>query len=483
MKDKSLWFRLLSKVASVDIRAKILGIVAVCFLLPALSLVWFTSRDISASLENELQERGFAIGYGLAAQSHGLIITDSQSSLDTLVSSYHDSDEDLLYVFILDQAGNVLAHTFNEGFPADLLGENQIKPGEDYGVQTLQRENDQILDMAIPIPGSQVGTVRLGLSTATIAASASEHAKNTFLWGGLVSIVGLAAAYGLASILTSPISRLAEAAQAQSKGEFKWNPPVWAKGEIGKLGIAFSEMSQELKRTEQMRKHLLAKTLTAQEEERKRIARELHDETSQALTSLMVGLKFVENSASLAQVKERTAKLRTLAAQTLDDVHHLATELRPSLLDDLGLVAAIGKYTREYSSKMNIKVDTHISGLSDKRLPSEIEVAVYRIIQEALTNVAKYSNTKHASVILRYKEGTLIAIIEDNGTGFDVSRVMALANEKQLGLFGMYERASLIGGKLTIESQPGAGTTVFLEVQLKLLPEVLDGQDKITSSR
>jgi signal transduction histidine kinase len=483
MKGKLLWSRLLDKIASVDIRAKILGIVAICFLLPALSMVWFTGRGISASLENELQERGFAIGYGLATQSRDLILAGNYSALYPMISSYQDSDEELLYVFILDPAGNVLAHAFSEGFPADLLVENQIKPWENYGAQTLQRESDQILDVAIPILGGQGGMVRLGLSTATISAFAAEHAKNTFLWGGLLSVVGLTAAYGLASILTNPISQLAEAAQTQSKGEFKWNPPVWAKGEIGKLGTAFNEMSQELKRTEQMRKHLLAKTLTAQEEERKRIARELHDETSQALTSLMVGLKFVENSASLAQVKERTAELRTLAAQTLDDVHHLATELRPSLLDDLGLVAAIGKYTREYSSKMKIKVDTHISSLSDKRLPSEIEVAVYRIVQEALTNVAKYSNTKNVSVILRYKEGTLIAIIEDNGTGFDVSRVMALANEKKLGLFGMYERASLIGGKLTIESRPGAGTTVFLEVQLKLPAEVLDEQDKITSSR
>jgi signal transduction histidine kinase len=483
MKGKLLWFRLLGKIASVDIRAKILGIVAICFLLPALSMVWFTSRGISASLENELQERGFAIGYGLATQSQDLILADNYSALYPMISSYQDSDKDLLYVFILDPTGNVLAHAFSEGFPADLLGENQIEPGEDYWVQASQSENDQILDMAIPILGSQGGTVRLGLSTATISAFATEYAKNTFLWGGLLSVVGLTAAYGLASILTNPISRLAEATQAQSRGEFKWNPPVWAKGEIGRLGTAFSEMSQELKRKEQMRKHLLAKTLTAQEEERKRIARELHDETSQALTSLMVGLKFVENSASLAQVKERTAELRTLAAQTLDDVRHLATKLRPSLLDDLGLVAAIGKYAKEYSSKMNIKVDSHISGLSDKRLPSDIEVAVYRIVQEALTNVAKYSKTKKASVILRYKEGTLMAIIEDNGIGFDVSQIVASASEKKLGLFGMYERASLIGGKLTIESRPGAGTTVFLEVQLKLPSEVLDEQDKITSSR
>jgi signal transduction histidine kinase len=325
--------------------------------------------------------------------------------------------------------------------------------------------------------------VRLGLSEATIGIAVAQHIDNIMLWMALIMVLGLSVAYGLASILTRPISRLAEAARAMSRGDFRWDTPIWAKDEIGSLGTAFHEMSQELKRKEEMREQLMAKVLGAQEEERNRIARELHDETSQALTSLMVGLKFVDNSASLIQVREKTAELRALAAQTLEDVHHLATELRPSLLDDLGLVAAIRKYTREYSAKMSIKVDSHISGLGGERLPSEIEVAVFRIIQEALTNVAKYAEAKNVSVILRYQDSTLMAIIEDDGKGFDVNEVTASANEKRLGLFGMYERASLIGGKLTIESQPGAGTTIFLEVPLKLPQGVLNGQDKATSSR
>lgn len=130
---------------------------------------------------------------------------------------------------------------------------------------------------------------------------------------------------------------------------------------------------------------------------------------------------------------------------------------------------------------MNINVDSHISGLSGQRLPSEVEVAVYRIIQEALTNVAKHAEARNVSVVLGYRDSSLMAVIEDDGKGFDVDRIMASASEKKLGLFGMHERASLIGGKLTIESQPGAGTTIFLEVPLKLTQEVSDGQDKATS--
>ncbi len=130
---------------------------------------------------------------------------------------------------------------------------------------------------------------------------------------------------------------------------------------------------------------------------------------------------------------------------------------------------------------MNINVDYHVSGLSGQRLPAEIEVAVYRIIQEALTNIAKHAEAKNVSVVSGYRDSTLVVVVEDDGKGFDVDRVMASADKKKLGLFGMRERASLIGGKIAIESQPGAGATIFLEVPLKLPQEVSDGQDKDTS--
>ncbi len=445
-----------------------MGIVAVCILASALALVWYDYRDVSTALRHQLQQRGIAIGTSLAAQSRDLILTDNQFALYMLIRDILDADRDLVYVFILDAKGSVLVHTFDGGFPTDLLEKNQLKSGESYQVQVLQAEDGIIQDMAIPVLGGKAGVIRLGMTEATIDAAVAVHSRDILLWVVLILVLGLSIAYGLASILTKPVSRLAEAARAVGRGDFRWQAPIWAKDEIGSLGAAFNEMSEELKHKEEMRVQLLAKVISAQEEERKRIARELHDETGQALTSLMVGLRFIEDLDDAAQVRGKTAELRTLAAQTLDEVHHLATELRPSLLDDLGLVAAIQRYTAEYSAKMNINVDSHVSGLSGQRLPSEIEVAVYRIIQEALTNVAKYAEASNVSVVLVYRDSSLVVVIEDDGKGFEVNSVMAAADGKKLGLFGMHERASLIGGDLTIESQSGAGTTVFLEVPLKL---------------
>ncbi len=469
---KSLWFAFWSRVWAVDIRTKIMGIVAVCILFSALALVWYTYRDDSIVLKDGLRERAIAICRSLAAQSRDMILTHNHFALYSLVEDTRDANKDLIYAFVLDDEGNVLVHTFDEGFPTDLLGINQVQPGETYRVQELQTEGDTIQDVAVSVLGGRAGVIRLGMSEANIDAVLGEHIRKILVWVGLILLLGLSGAYGLASILTEPVSRLAKAARAIGKGDFRWKTPVWAKDEIGSLGAAFSEMSEELKRKEEMRARLLAKVIGAQEEERKRIARELHDETSQALTSLMVGLRFIEDSADTADVRRKTTELRALAAQTLDEVHHLATELRPSLLDDLGLVAAIQRYAKEYSNNMNINVDTHVSGLSELHLPSEIEIAAYRIIQEALTNVAKYADARNVSVVLRHRDSKLVVVIEDDGRGFDVVSVMASPNQEKLGLFGMYERASLIGGKLTIESQPGEGTTIFLEVPLPLTGEV-----------
>lgn len=461
-----LWSAFWSKAGAVSIRVKILGIVTVCILVSGLASVWYTYRDTSVTLREQLQQRGIAIGTSLAAQSRDLILTDNQFALYKLTWDTLRADRDMIYVFVLDAADRVLVHTFDSGFPTELLGKNNPSSTELYRVQLLQTREGIIQDVAISVLGGKAGTIRLGMSEATINAMVAEHVRNILWWVALTLVLGLFVAYGLSSILTEPVSRLAEAARATGKGDFKWRTPVWAKDEIGALGDAFSEMRDELKLKEEMRVKLLGKVISAQEEERKRIARELHDETSQALTSLIVGLKFIEDSTTDAKVSEKTGELRALATETLTEVHHLAVALRPKLLDDLGLGAAIKKYAKDYSAKMNIGVDCHISGLDGKRLPSEVEVTVFRIVQEALTNVARHAKATSASVVLRYHDSSLLVVIEDDGQGFDVNATATSADTK-LGLFGMYERASLIGGKLTVESQPGSGTAVFLEVPLK----------------
>jgi signal transduction histidine kinase len=255
------------------------------------------------------------------------------------------------------------------------------------------------------------------------------------------------------------------------RGELSQQVTIETRDEVGKLAAAFNTMTQQLREKEEDRTRLLEEVISAQEEERKRIARELHDEAGQALSSLMLGLKHLEETCGDPSAKGKAAELRSLAADTLDLTHDLALELRPSVLDDLGLVAALERYAKDYARKYDVHLDFHAGALGDKRLPPQKETAIYRIVQEALTNVARHASARNVSVLLEERNGTTVVIVEDDGKGFDVEAVMGgAAHSRRLGLRGMEERAALIGGKLTIESRPGVGTAIFVEV-----PRAMDG--------
>jgi len=236
------------------------------------------------------------------------------------------------------------------------------------------------------------------------------------------------------------------------------------------IGIAVENASlyEEMRLTEALRRQLLERGIDLQEEERRRIARDLHDQTSQRLTSMLMTLGVLGEAESLAEMQVYIRDLREMAAQTLDEVHDLALELRPRLLDDLGLAAALRHYAREFQHRVHIPVDLQALGLDDERLPARVETALYRIAQEALTNVAKHAQARSIGVLLERRDASVVMIVEDDGKGFDVSQVMGThVDEKNLGLYGMRERAFLLGGRLTIESAPAMGTSVFVEILLE----------------
>lgn len=236
--------------------------------------------------------------------------------------------------------------------------------------------------------------------------------------------------------------------------------------EIG-VAVQNARLWQELKQKEALRGYLLQRVISAQEEERRRIARELHDETSQALTTVMVGLRLLAQEHPDARATARADELRNVVGNALDAIHDLLFELRPSMLDDIGLPAALQRYSREYGRKHGLVVDFQVGGLDHEHLPSQIEIAAYRIVQEALTNVARHAGAQNVSLLLERRGDRLIAVVEDDGRGFDPSVIeRAAEGERSLGLAGMRERAELLGGTLSIESQPAAGTAVFVDLPL-----------------
>jgi len=236
------------------------------------------------------------------------------------------------------------------------------------------------------------------------------------------------------------------------------------------IGVAVENASlyEELHQKEMLRRQMLERMITLQEDERRRIARELHDQTGQRLTSTIMTLGLLEETIRTPEGRAYVRDVRDTAAQILKEIRDLALVLRPSVLDDLGLLAALRHCLKGYQSRYRLLVDLQVLGLDGKRLPPEVETALFRITEEALTNVVQHAQARSVTVLLEHRGSSVMLIVEDDGKGFDVARVMnTRPHEGNLGLYGMRERVSLLGGTLTIESTPGRGTAVFVRIPLE----------------
>jgi PAS domain S-box-containing protein len=233
---------------------------------------------------------------------------------------------------------------------------------------------------------------------------------------------------------------------------------------LSEMNAVLQEEVRERRRIEAERVELLRRIVFAQEDERRRIAREMHDQLGQQLTVLKLKLDLVKEDCTEHQnLCEQVEVLQAIAGQLDADVDHMVWEMRPTALDDLGLQAALSSYVQNWSKHVSIPVQLHTSGMDKNRLTPEVETALYRIAQEALNNVAKHAEAKNVAVVLERRADQVSLIIEDDGVGFDLQQVLG-ADDKGLGLIGMRERAALIGGTVEIESQPDEGATVVVRI-------------------
>jgi signal transduction histidine kinase len=211
------------------------------------------------------------------------------------------------------------------------------------------------------------------------------------------------------------------------------------------------------------RLHALSRRLMeVQEAEKLNLSRELHDESGQVISAMMVQLGLLERDASKPDlIKEQVKQLKVFASDLLSNLHDMAVRLRPASLDHLGLTTALEQYIADFSRQHSLNVQFETDGLTKKRLPLEVETAIFRIVQESLTNVLLHARATRADVLLNRQKNILRVIIEDDGVGFVPENV---STPSHLGLFGMRERVEMLGGKFTIESVLGKGTTIQVEV-------------------
>lgn len=219
------------------------------------------------------------------------------------------------------------------------------------------------------------------------------------------------------------------------------------------------------KEVEAERLELQRRLVRAQEDEQRRISRELHDQLGQSLVALLLGLKSLKDTVQSKPAKGKIQRLQDMTSRIADEMHGLIRELRPTALDDLGLYTALSNYIEEWSQRSNIAADFHSNGLLNQRLESQLESTIYRIVQEALNNVMKHADAQSVSVILEKRANRVSVIVEDDGIGFDVEELLTTpARNRRFGLLGMQERVMLVGGSLNIESTPGVGTTVLVHI-------------------
>ncbi|HWI50571.1 MAG TPA: sensor histidine kinase [Symbiobacteriaceae bacterium] len=294
-----------------------------------------------------------------------------------------------------------------------------------------------------------------------------------FVLAGLAVSMGVN--YGILRLAFRPMFSLQVTLDRVRRGDFSARAPeVAGDPDIARVLEIANLM---LDRLAEHRQVVAAQILRAMEEERKRIARELHDETSQSLTTIMVNLDVIEKQLTDPgdEVAGRVRLTKEIAQRTLDETRRLMFDLRPSALDDLGLVPALRWFVNQRVVPRGLQVEFHAAGM-EGRLPEELETALFRIVQEAVTNTVKHAKAKRVSITLLREPGLIRAEVQDDGRGFHPVHIVSKdQKDRGLGLFGMQERAALVGGAVQVESAPGRGTTVKVTVPDRVKGRVAGG--------
>ncbi len=327
---------------------------------------------------------------------------------------------------------------------------------------------------------------------------AIELQKQMLFWLPLVMLLTLLFALGAASSITSPLALLTRRARRMRAGELETPIPHLGSDEVGELGEALERMRLDLKRSmeqaeqarneletrveartreigqlnrelrarEALRAQLLQKVIVAQEEERRRIARELHDETAQVASVLAAGLDRAGHALPPGAARAALEQAQNLAQRIIAGIHRLAFDLRPSVLDDLGLFPAIRWYAMRDLAPRGVEVHCEFDESDERRLPLEVETSLFRAAQEAISNIARHAQAETVLIQCMRGAGAVTIEIEDDGRGFDLPSAGLSDGGRGLGLAGIRERLDLLGGRAEIESAPGEGTRLLLSAPL-----------------
>jgi|UniRef100_A0A7V6A0N4 signal transduction histidine kinase len=468
-----------------------------------------TTLREKGTLEDELQKRGLALANDLAKFAERPLLSHDWATLRRFVN--HTMKQDYVrYVSIVDTTDKVVMHSDLSQIGKSF--QNVAHPGtgnfsvSDYSHAHLIKNPDVYYNICAPIEvaGARLGTVFLGYSYSAVAKEIATAQRQIILIGLVTIIIGGVVAYVLAAFISLPIQRITEAMQQVADGEISSPLTIKRHDEIGTLAESFNKMAEDLGRH---RKHLevLVEARTAalahaneqlqqeitdrkraeeglkqsqeqlrdlashlqhiREEERSRIAREIHDELGQALTALKMDVHWLGSRLSTDHqvLMDKIKAMSRIIDATVQAVRRISSELRPGLLDDLGLTAAIEWQAQEFCSRAGLHCDIR-SEPEDIILDQSRSIALFRIFQEALTNIARHARATQVEVVLEENPDKVEMEIRDNGKGITAEQLAAAGS---FGILGIRERVNSLGGELRISGAPAQGTVVYVSLPLE----------------
>ncbi|MBI5095246.1 MAG: HAMP domain-containing protein [Candidatus Hydrogenedentes bacterium] len=465
---------------SVPIFFKVLGIgalVAVVFGSVMLYLLETSTRDLHRKV---LVRRVTTVAMNLAESIEDPLITGDEISIAHAIERTRRSMPDLRYVVVRDRYGRVVSHSFQRAVPPDILAVSASAPRSKSKVEALSSNEGLIYDICTPILRGEAGMIQTGISDRSLGEQRRVLVRLVLGALGISVAGGITCTLLLTHLMTRPIHLLRETAERVRAGDFTARALVFSEDEIGELARTMNRLAQSLEEyrrevdeKEAARASLIGKIVQIQEEERKYVAQELHDQLGQSISHVLLTFQGARKGCGCCDVK--CGDLENEMRGLIDEVRRLAWDMRPAALDDLGLDSALDRYVKDVSARLGIPIEYEcVIPPESGRLPSKVEVTLYRIVQEALTNVIRHAHASRVSVVVLRHDAHVTLVVEDNGRGFDLESVRSRGS-KSLGLVGIRERAALIGGDVEFESHPGKGTEVLVSIPLET--QQYDDQD------
>jgi two-component system sensor histidine kinase UhpB len=391
--------------------------------------------------------------------------------------------------YLLDRNGRLIYHPEDNLIGAEFSRSEavqQLQDGQRSGAVT-SRENSIVEGYAV-VPITGWGLV-IGEPWSQVVAPAQISLRPVMI----ILIIGLIVVASVVSVgvqrVTDPIQSLVTQTRQVATGDYDAQVRLSRIKEIRELGTAFNEMVQQIGRYRAGLRQYVADVTRSQEEERKRIARDLHDDTVQTLIAISQRLELLKGSLNDPEkARTRVVEVRAMVTGAIASVRQFSRDLRPLALEDLGLAAAIQYLANQLAQRDGIDVNLTING-ELVGLSNDMEVAIYRMLQECLNNVKKHANATQVDVLIHVSPGTVNMTVRDDGQGFEVPEAITdLASHGSFGVMGLHERANLFGGEVTVNSKLGEGTTVNvtmprhiprLEFGLRLPPGGSNGSSQL----